>query len=174
MVVWSASCSYVITMNALILFHVALSLGGIFAGFFVVAGMISAKPCHRGWTALFLATTVATSMTGFLFPYNGFTPALGTGIVSMVVLTVALFALYGRHLAGVWRGTYVVNAVLALYLNFFVLIVQLFLKVPALKELAPTQKEPPFAIAQGAALGLFTVLGVLAWKRFRPVTAQAG
>ncbi|MFA6287826.1 MAG: hypothetical protein WC661_10625 [Opitutaceae bacterium] len=112
-------------------------------------------------------------MTGFLFPYHGFTPALGTEIVSMAVLAVALFALYGRRLAGVWRGAYVVNAVLALYLNFFVLIVQLFLKVPALKALAPTQKEPPFAIAQGAALGLFFVLGVLAWKRFRPAAAQA-
>ncbi len=161
------------TMNAFILFHVALSLVGILAGFVVTAGMISKKPC-RGWTALFLATTLATSVTGFLFPYNGFTPALGTGIVSMAVLAVALFALYGRRLAGAWRGTYVINAVLALYLNFFVLIVQLFLKVPALKTLAPTQKEPPFAIAQGAALGMFVVLGVLAWKRFRPAAVQTG
>ena len=161
------------TMNAFILFHVVLSLIGILAGFVVMAGMISAKPC-RGWTALFLATTLATSVTGFLFPYNGFTPALGTGIVSMAVLAVALFALYGRRLAGAWRGTYVINAVLALYLNFFVLIVQLFLRVPALKTLAPTQKEPPFAIAQGAALGMFVVLGVLAWKRFRPAAVQTG
>ncbi len=160
-------------MNAFILLHVALSLVGILAGFVVVAGMISAKLC-RGWTALFLSTTLATSVTGFLFPYNGFTPALGTGIVSILVLAAALFALYGRHLTGVWRGAYVVNAVLALYLNFFVLIVQLFLKVPALKTLAPTQKEPPFAIAQGAALGIFVVLGVFAWKRFRPAAVQTG
>ncbi|HTJ79253.1 MAG TPA: hypothetical protein VL357_09670 [Rariglobus sp.] len=157
-------------MEAFTLFHVLLSLIGIFTGFVVVRGMITGKP-GRGWTAVFLATTVATSVTGFLFPYNGFTPALGTGIVSMVVLAIAVLALYGRHLAGAWRGTYVVNAVLALYLNVFVLIVQLFLKVPALKALAPTQKEPPFAIAQGAALLLFVVLGVLAWKRFRPAAA---
>jgi hypothetical protein len=159
-------------MAAFTLFHVVLSVAGIVAGFGLVFGMMGGKLC-RGWSGVFLATTVATSGTGFLFPIHQFTPALGLGLLSLVVLGLALFALYGRRLGGVWRGVYVVSAVLALYFNFFVLIVQSFLKIPALHALAPTQAEPPFAIAQGAALLFFVVLGVLAFRKFRPAVGGA-
>jgi hypothetical protein len=111
---------------------------------------------------------VATSVTGFFFPFHGFTPAIGVGIVSLVVLAVAIFARYGRKLSGPWPWIYVVTAMIALYLNVFVLIVQLFQKVPALKALAPTQSEPPFQIAQLVTLALFVVLTILAVRRFRP------
>lgn len=106
-------------------------------------------------------------MTGFFFPFHGFTPAIGVGIVSMVVLAIAIFARYGRKLDGAWRWVYVVTAMLALYLNVFVLIVQLFQKLPALRTLAPTQSEPPFLVAQLAAVALFVVLTILAVIRFR-------
>lgn len=159
-------------MTAFTLFHVVLSLVGILAGFVVVFGLIASKIC-RCWTAVFLWTTLATTVTGFMFPYHGFTPALGTGIVSLLVLLPAFFALHARKLAGAWRWIYVVGAVLALYLNFFVLIVQSFLKIPALHALAPTQQEPPFAMAQGAALVLFVVLGILATIKFRPLPAAS-
>lgn len=159
-------------MNAFLWFHVALSLVGIGSGFVVVFGMIGSKTC-KGWTTVFLWTTLGTSVTGFLFPIHGFTPALGTGIVSVVALAFTFYAWYARKLFGGWRTVFVVTAVIAQYLNFFVLIVQSFLKIPALHALAPTQKEPPFAIAQGAALLLFIVLGVLATKRYHPVAPLA-
>jgi len=147
--------------------HVLISLIGIFAGFFVAFGLLSAKRLN-GWTALFLITTVLTSVTGFFFPFHGFTPAIGVGIVSLVVLAIAIFARYGRKLSGAWRWIYAVTAMLAFYLNFFVLIVQLFQKVPALKALAPTQAEPPFLVVQLDTLVMFVVLTVLAATRFRP------
>lgn len=153
-------------MTPFTLFHVALSLVGILAGAVVMLGMLQARRLPR-WTALFLSTTLATTLTGFLFPFNGFTPALGVGVVSTIVLAITLWALYGRHLGGRWRTVYVVGAVLSQYLNVFVLVVQLFLKVPALHAFAPTQKEPPFAIAQGCVLLLFVVVGILAVRRFR-------
>ncbi len=110
---------------------------------------------------------MATSVTGFFFPFHGFTPAIGVGIVSLVVLAVAIFARYSRRLAGAWRWIYVVAAMIALYLNVFVLIVQLFQKVPALKALAPTQSEAPFLVAQLVAFALFLVLTIFAAIRFR-------
>ena len=106
-----------------------------------------------------------------MFPFKGFTPAVGTGIVALIVMGPTLFALYGRKLAGIWRPTYVIGAVISLYLNVFVLVVQSFLKIPALNALAPTQKEPPFAIAQGGAFLLLVVLGILATRKYRPMTA---
>jgi phosphoglycerol transferase MdoB-like AlkP superfamily enzyme len=121
-----------------------------------------------GWTALFLFTTVLTSLTGFVFPIKGFTPALGGGAVSLVVLAIALWALYGKHLAGRSRWIYVVTAVTALWFNVLVLIVQAFEKVSFLKPLAPTQSEPPFIISQAAAMVLFVLLGILAVIKFRP------
>ena len=151
--------------------HVVISLIGIVAGLIVAFGLLTAKRLDR-WTALFLLTTVATSVTGFFFPFHGFTPAIGVGIVSTVVLAIAIFARYGRKLAGAWRWIYVVTALLALYFNVFVLIVQLFQKVPALKALAPTQSEPPFQIAQLVTLVLFVVLTILAVRRFRPGKAK--
>lgn len=153
-------------MTPFTLFHVALSLAGILAGTVVMLGMLRARRLP-GWTALFLSTTLATTLTGFLFPFNGFTPALGVGVVSTLVLAITLWALYGRHLSGRWRTLYVVGAVLSQYLNVFVLVVQSFQKIPALHLLAPTQKEPPFAIAQGCVLLLFVVVGIAAIKRFR-------
>jgi len=154
--------------------HVIISLIAIASGFFVMFGMLGS---HRlaGWTALYLLTTVLTSVTGFLFPIHGFTPALGTGAVSIVLLAVALIALYAKHLAGAWRWIYVVTAIAALYFNVLVLIVQSFEKLTLLNPAAPVV-GPPFAgpanahfeIAQVAALGLFIVLGVLAVLRFRP------
>ena len=146
--------------------HVLVSLIGIVAGFVVVIGLIGGKQFPR-WTALFFITTALTSLSGFLFPFKGFTPAIGVGVLSLFVLLLAFIARYVGHLAGAWRATYVITATVALYFNFFVLIVQSFEKVPALKALAPTQSEPPFKIAQLAALVLFVVLTTLAYRRFR-------
>ena len=146
--------------------HVVLSLVGIFSGFVVVIGLLTTKRLD-GWTTLFLASTILTSVTGFLFPFHHFMPSHGVGIVSLIVLAVAIFARYGRHLTSAWRRSYVITSVIALYLNVFVLIVQLFLKVPALKAMAPTQTEPPFRITQLALLVLFVVLTIGAAIRFR-------
>jgi hypothetical protein len=146
--------------------HVAISLVAIASGFIVLFGLLAGRRLD-GWTAFFLATTVATSVTGFGFPIHGFTPGLGIGVVSLLVLAVAIYARYARHLAGVWRRVYVVGAVIALYLNFLVLIVQSFQKVPPLKALAPTQSEPPFVAVQLVSLAAFIALGILAATRFR-------
>lgn len=129
-------------------------------------GLLARNRLDR-WTALFLLFTVVTSVTGFFFPFHGFTPALGVGIISMLVLALAIFARYGRHLAGPWRWIYVITAMVALYLNVFVLIVQAFQKVPFLKALASTQSEPPFFVTQLIALVLFIVLSIVAAIRFR-------
>jgi hypothetical protein len=141
--------------------HVVLSLLGIGSGFVVVFGMLGSKYLQK-WTTLFLATTVATSVTGFMFPFHHFLPSHGVGILSLIVLAIAILALYRG-----WKATFAIASVIALYLNFFVLIAQLFLKVPALHDLAPTQSEPPFQIAQLAALVLFVVLGIRATMKFR-------
>lgn len=155
-------------METLTLVHVLISLVGIASGLLVLYGFLTAKRYDSG-NALFLLTTVATSVTGFLFfPLDPFLPSHITGIISLIVLALALYARYGRHMAGGWRKTYVITAVTALYLNVFVLVVQLFLKVAALNALAPTQSEPPFAIAQVVVLALFVVLGIRAVPRFRP------
>lgn len=112
-------------------------------------------------------TTILTSATGFFFPLKGFTPAVGVGILSLILLAVAVFALYVRKLEGGWRKIYVITAIAALYFNFFVLVAQMFQKVPALKELAPTQTEPPFGAAQAIVFALFLALGLAAVKNFR-------
>jgi hypothetical protein len=151
--------------------HVIISLIAIVSGLIVSFGMLGSNRLP-GWTALFLFTTVLTSLTGFLFPIKGFTPALGGGAVSLVVLAIALWALYSKHLAGRSRWIYVVTAVTALWFNVLVLIVQAFEKVSFLKPLAPTQSEPPFIISQAAAMALFVVLGVLAVIKFRPGPPQ--
>src|SRR5438552_10637387 len=159
-------------LSAFTLFHVALSLVGILSGFVVLAGFLSAK-LSNGWTAVYLVSTVLSSVTGFLFPFHKFLPSHAVGIVSLIVLVVAIPALYVFHLAGPWRLTYVIGAVIALYLNVFVLVAQLFMKVPALKTLAPTQSEPPFLGTQVVVLLVFIVLGVLAAKRFPVEAAHA-
>lgn len=150
------------------LFHTLLSLVGIASGFVVLYGLLTARRLPM-WTQLFVWTTVATTLTGFGFPFNGFTPAIGTGIVSTLVLILLLVALFGKKMLGSWRTVYVITAVISVYLNVFVLIVQLFQKVPALHALAPQGKEPPFAISQGVALVFFIVVGFLSVRRFRPV-----
>jgi hypothetical protein len=122
-------------------------------------------------TALFLFTTALTSVTGFLFPIHGLTPALGVGILASVILAVVLFALYKEHLAGAWRWVYAVGAVASLYLNVFVLVAQSFVKVSALNALAPTQTEPPFAITQAAALAIFILITLIAVIKFQPAKA---
>jgi hypothetical protein len=148
------------------LIHVVISLVAIVSGLAVLCGLLAGKRLD-GWTRFFLATTLLTSVTGFFFPFHGFTPALGTGIISLLVLAVAIFARYARHLAGAWRKAYVINAMIALYLNVFVLIVQSFLKIPALKEIAPTQNDPAFKLAQLVVLVAFIALGTAAAIRFR-------
>ena len=122
-----------------------------------------------GWNAFFLITTILTSVTGYFFPIKGLTPAHIVGAISLVLLAVALFAIYGKKLAGRWRATYVVTAVAALWLNFFVAIAQSFNKFAFLNKFAPTGSEPPFAITQGIVLILFIILGIAAVRRYRPV-----
>lgn len=150
--------------------HVIISLIAIATGFITVFGMLTGNRMAR-WTAIFLVMTVLTSVTGFGFPFDHFLPSHWVGVVSLVFLAVALFAVYVKHLAGAWRWIYVVSAVVALWFNVFVLIVQSFMKISVLKALAPTQSEPPFQIAQGAALVLFVVLAILAVRQFRPAAA---
>lgn len=152
------------------LIHVVISLIGIGSGLIVLLGMFGGKRLD-GMTALFLATTVLTSLTGFGFPFEHMTPGIILGIVSLVVLAVAIPARYSFLMAGRWRSIYVITAVVALYLNCFVLVVQSFQKVAALHALAPKGNEPPFAIAQGILLVLFIVAGTLAVKKFRPNAA---
>jgi hypothetical protein len=156
----------ILGMTTFTFVHVLLSLIGIFAGIIVMIGMFGAKRLE-GWTALFLATTVATSLTGFLLPAHGFMPSHGVGILSLVVLAVAILARYSFHLAGGWRWTYVISAMIALYLNVFVLVAQAFQKVPALKEMAPTQSEPPFLVAQLVVMALFVAFTIAAVRGFR-------
>jgi hypothetical protein len=148
--------------------HVIISLLAIASGILVLIGMLRSNEMP-GWTAFFLLTTVLTSVTGFLFPIRGFTPAIGTGIVSLILLALALYGLYRKHLSGAWRWIYVTTAVASLYLNVLVLIVQSFQKIAVLKPLAPTQSEPPFLIAQAIALFAFVVLGTLAATKFRAI-----
>jgi len=148
--------------------HVALSLIGIGSGLVVAFGLLVSKR-FDGLTQVFLTTTAATSLTGFGFPFDHLLPSHVVGVISLVVLAIGIIARYARHLVGPWRRIYVVCAVLALYLNVFVLIVQLFMKVPALKEMAPTQSEPPFAITQLVVLLLFVLLGAASAIRFRVI-----
>jgi hypothetical protein len=153
--------------------HVIISLIGIFSGAIVLFGWLGGKG-HAGWTALFLLTTVLTSVTGFLFHSASFGPPQVVGIISLVLLAAAIPALYVFHLAGFWRWVYVVGATLALYLNVFVGVVQAFQKLPFLQPLAPTQSEPPFLIAQVVVLAIFVVLGALALRRFHPQASATG
>jgi hypothetical protein len=156
------------SVSAFTLLHVIITLIAIGSGLIVVGGMFAS---HRlpGTTALFLFTTVLTSVTGFLFPIHDFTPALGVGIVSCAILAVALLAYYGKHLIGAWRWIYVVTAIASLYLNVFVLVAQSFIKVTALNVLAPTQSEPPFLIAQVSVMLIFILVGIFAAIVFRPI-----
>lgn len=159
-------------LSAFTLFHVILSLVGIFSGFIVVYGLLTSR-LFRGWTSIFLWSTVLTSVTGYFFPFQKLLPSHILGALSLIALAIAFYARYSRNLAGGWRRTYVVTAVLALYFNVFVLMVQLFTKVPSLHELAPTQSETPFKLAQPVALLVFLVLGCRAAKKFRTAPLSA-
>jgi len=149
------------------LLHVLISLVGIATGLVVMDRLLHNRALGHGNT-IFLWTTIATSVTGFMFPFKAFGPPHMVGAISLVVLAFAVTALYVGKLAGAWRWIYVVTAVMALYFNVFVCVVQAFQKVGTLRLLAPPQTEPPFAIAQAAVLVLFVVLGFIALRRFRP------
>jgi hypothetical protein len=146
------------------LLHVLISLIGIGTGLVVVRDMLKGQ-YSQSMTAWFLITTVLTSVTGFGFPFERFLPSHAFGIVSLLILPLAILGLYVYRLKGAWNWLYVVSSITALYLNCFVLVVQLFLKIAPLRALAPTQTEPPFGIAQGAVFLLFVWLGVSATRR---------
>lgn len=159
-------------LSAYTLFHVILSLVGVGSGLIVVLGLLNSRRLD-GWTSIFLWSTILTSVTGYFFPFHGILPSHILGGLSLLVLALAWYARYTQKLAGGWRRTYVVAAVVALYLNVFVLIVQLFMKVPALHALAPTQTAAPFKVAQGVVLLVFLVLGFLSVSRFHPEASTA-
>lgn len=159
------------SLSTFTLLHVIISLVGIGSGFIVLFGLLNDKRLD-GWTAIFLTTTVLTSLTGFLFPFEGLKPSYVVGGISLVVLAIAIWARYGGRLAGASRWIYVVSAAVALYLNCFVAVVQAFLKIPALHALAPTGSEPPFLIAQTVVLAIFVWLTWLAAKRFHAVPVR--
>ena len=156
----------IFSLRTFTIVHVVLSLVGIGSGVVVLYGLLTRKRLDR-WTALFLASTVATSVTGFGFPFDHLLPSHVVGIISLLVLAVAIVARYALHLNGAWGRLYVITAMVALYLNVFVLVVQLFQKVPTLNALAPTQSEPAFVLAQLAVLALFVALTAAAAIRFR-------
>jgi hypothetical protein len=153
-------------MDLFTLIHVFVSLAGIATGLVVLGGWLAGATLPL-WTRLFLIFTLLTNITGFFFPFHGVTPGIVIGILSLVLLAVAIYALAIARLAGAWRRTYVITALTALYFNFFVLIAQLFLHTPALRALAPTQSEAPFAITQSIVLVLFIVFGVSAVKNYK-------
>jgi hypothetical protein len=157
-------------MSTFTLFHVVISLIAIAAGFVVLAGLLRGQRLDA-WTAIFLVTTIATSVTGYGIPADRLLPSHVVGAISLVVLAIAVIARYLRHLEGGWRRAYVVAAITALYLNVFVLVVQLFIRVPVLQPLAPTQSEPPFQLAQAVVLVAFLALGRASVRRFQPIRA---
>ena len=152
--------------------HTLISLIAIFTGLIVVFGMIGGKRLD-GWTKWFLITAVLTTVTGFFFPFHGFTPAIGLGIISLPFLALTIFARCSKQLAGAWRWIYVIGAVICLYFNLFVLVVQSFEKVPALHAISPTQTESPFKLTQLAVLIVSILLGIVAVVRFRPESRVA-
>ena len=157
------------SLSAFAMVHVIISLIAIVSGFIVLFGLFGS---HRlpGMTALFLITTILTSVTGFLFPFDKLLPSHMVGIVSLIVLAIACFALYVMKLSGPWRWIYTLTAMIALYLNVFVLVIQSFLKIGPLHALAPSvpPSEPPFAVAQGVVLVFFVIAIIGAVRRFRP------
>ena len=156
------------------LLHVIISLIGIVSGLIVMSGLLGSKQMPV-MTAIFLLTTILTSATGFLFPFTQLLPSHMVGILSLVLLAIACIALYGMRLAGAWRPVYVVTAMTSLYLNVFVLVIQSFLKVPALHALAPSVPPagPVFAVVQGIVLVFFVLVIIGAWRRFKPMAAFA-
>jgi hypothetical protein len=158
-----------LSLPAFTLVHVVISLIAIAAGLVVMFGLLGSKPMP-GLTAIFLAFTILTSATGFLFPFEKLLPSHIIGIISLALLAIACVALYGMKLKGVWRPVYVVTAMISLYFNVFVLVIQSFLKIPALTALAPGNPPtgPVFAVVQGIVLVFFVVMIIGVWRRFRP------
>jgi hypothetical protein len=158
-----------LSLSAFTTLHVIISLIAIVAGLVVMFGMLGPYK-SGGLTAIFLLFTILTSVTGFMFPFNGVTPGILIGILSVILLAIACLALYGTKLAGPWRWIYVVTALISLYLNVFVLVIQSFLKIPPLHELAPGNPPagPAFAVVQGIVLVFFAVMIIQAWRRFTP------
>jgi hypothetical protein len=154
-------------MSTLTFVHVLISLIGIVSGLVVLSGLLASNRMKR-WTLCFLVTTIATSVTGFLFPFHGFTPAIGLGILSLAALALAVIGRYGFHISGSWRWIYAVAAVVSLYFNVFVLVVQSFQKIPPLHFLAPHGSEPPFMIVQAVVLVFFIVMGFFSVRLFHP------
>src|SRR5438034_8563448 len=152
--------------------HTLISLIAIFTGIVVVFGMLAGTQLN-GWTKWFLITAVATTLTGFFFPFHGFTPAIGLGIISLPFLALTIYARYSKRLGGAWRWIYAIGAVTCLYFNLFVLVVQLFEKVPSLTAMASTQTEPPFKLTQLVVLTTFILLGIVAVIRFHPEPRHA-
>ena len=163
-----------LSLSAFTLLHVIISLVAIAAGLIVMFGLLGSKQMPV-MTAIFLLTTILTSATGFLFPFTQLLPSHMVGILSLVLLAIACIALYGMRLAGAWRPVYVVTAMISLYLNVFVLVIQSFLKVPALHALAPSVPPagPVFAVVQGIVLVFFVLVIIGAWRRFKPMAAFA-
>jgi hypothetical protein len=152
--------------------HTLISLIAIFTGIVVLCGLLTGNPLE-GWTKWFLITAVATTVTGFFFPFHGVTPAIVLGIITVPVLAITIYARYSRRLAGAWRWAYVLGAVMSLYFNLFVLVVQAFEKVPALHAMAPTQTESPFKLTQLVVLIVSVGLAVVAVIRFHPKPSRA-
>jgi len=159
-------------MTIPVFIHVVLSLVGIGSGAIVAAGLLAARRLD-GWTGLFLSTTILTSVTGFFLPAHKLLPSHIIGILSLIALGIACVARYAKKMQSGWRKTYVISAMISFYFNVFVLVAQLFMKVPALHELAPNGSEPPFAVAQSVVLIVFVALTVLAVKRFRAGASEA-
>jgi hypothetical protein len=159
-----------LSVHTFTVIHVLISLVGIVAGVIVAFAMVQGKSVP-GWTALALLALILTSVTGFFFHDPTFTPAEGVGVISLVVLAVAVIALYFLHLTGIWRWIYVITAMVAIYLNVFVGVIQAFEKIGFLEALAPHQTEPPFVVAQVVVLAIFVVLGFGALRKFHPRTA---
>ena len=158
----------IVNITTFTLIHTLISLVAIVSGLVVVGGLM-ARTRLDGWTGLFLVTTALTSITGFGFPFTRLLPSQDIGIISLIVLVPVILARYRKHLEGIWRGVYVVGSVVVLYLNVFVLMDQLFKRIPALIVLAPTHKEPPYLVTQVLVLALFGVLGLAAFRRFHPL-----
>jgi len=156
---------FVFDPTTLVGFHTWLSIVAILTGLPMAAALLNGHLSRR-WNGLYLSTSAATDITGYAFPFSGILPSHVVGAISLLLLAVAAYALYGRALAGGWRRTYAVTAMLSFYLLIFVLVAQLFLKVTPLHDMAPTQTEPPFAIAQGVLLAVFIALTALAARRF--------
>jgi len=155
------------TVSTFTVVHVLISLLGIVSGLVVMYGLLTANRLER-WTTLFLVSTAATNITGFLFPFKGVRPGIVIGVLSLILLAVAVIGRYALNLNGAWRPIYIVAASVALYFNVFVFVVQSFEKIPQLRSLAPTQKEPPFEVAQLLVLLIFVIVTGFALKRFRP------